>query len=74
MHVGGRSIQYQQSLPLYRVWLLTILVKDLSTSLEPDWLLEADTVLSQKLRGQASQGTEHSPPGVDDLDLPADSN
>ena len=48
----------------------TVLVKDLGTSLEPDWLLEGDTVLGQQLWGQASQGSQHSPPGVDDLNLP----
>ena len=50
---------------------LTVLVKDLSTSLEPDGLLERDTVLGKELGGEASQGTEHSPPGVNNLNLPA---
>ena len=49
---------------------LTILVKDLGTSLEPDWLLEGDTVSGQQLRGDASQSTKHGPPGVDHLNLP----
>ena len=50
---------------------LTVLVEDLGTSLEPNGLLEADTVLCQQLREDASQSSQHSPPGVDDLDLPA---
>lgn len=53
--------------------LLTVLVEDLGTSLEPDWLLEGDTVLCQQLGEDASQSSEHGPPGVDDLDLPAKS-
>ena len=49
---------------------LTIFVEDLGTSLEPDWLLEGDTVSSQQLRGDATQSTKHGPPGVDHLNLP----
>ena len=51
--------------------LLTVLVEDLGTSLEPDWLLEGDAVLCQQLGEDASQSSKHGPPGVDDLDLPA---
>ena len=40
----------RQQDPLSR---LTVLVKDLGTSLEPDWLLEGDSVLGQQLRGEA---------------------
>ena len=50
--------------------LLTVLVEDLGTSLEPYWLLEGDTVLCQQLGEDASQSSKHGPPGVDDLDLP----
>ena len=49
---------------------LTVLVKDLGTSLEPDWLLEGNTVLGQQLGGEASQGSKHGPPGVNHLNLP----
>ena len=49
---------------------LTILVKDLGTSLEPDGLLEGDTILGKQLWGEASQGSKHGPPGMDHLNLP----
>ena len=43
--------------------------EDLSAGLEPDGLAEGDAVLGKQLWGHAAQGTEHGPPGVDDLDL-----
>ena len=43
--------------------------EDLGTSLEPHGLAEAHTVLRQQLGGQAAQGAQHGPAGVDDLDL-----
>jgi hypothetical protein len=44
--------------------------QDLGAGLEPHGLAEADAaVLGEELGGEAAQGAEHGPPGVDHLDL-----
>ena len=43
--------------------LVTIIVKDLGSGLEPDWFLEVDaSCVAQELREDTSKGSQHSPP------------
>ena len=44
-------------------------LEDLGTSLEPHGLTEGDAVLGQQLGGDAAQGAQHGPAGMDHLQL-----
>ena len=48
----------------------TSLSEDDGAGLEPHSLLELNTVLCQQLGCDATQGTKHCPPGMDELNLP----
>jgi len=44
--------------------------EDLRSCLEPDGLAELDSgVFAEELRGEASEGAQHGPSGMDDLEL-----
>ncbi|KAK2991855.1 hypothetical protein RJ640_030030, partial [Escallonia rubra] len=63
----------QDALGVDQAWVAQVvkstLAKDLSTGFEPHSLTELDTVASQQLREDTSEGSKHGPSAVDHLKL-----